>query len=63
MTELTRLIRNRSKRAEQIKTNRSSSLTAGLDPNIRLERELEDTEYAEVGFNKGLMALFVVVLG
>ena len=40
----------------------SSSLTAGFDPTIRLERKLEDTEYAEVGFNKGLMTLVVVVL-
>ena len=61
MTEVTRLIRNKSKRAEPIRTNRSSSLTGVFDPNIRLERELEDTEYADDGFDNGLIAL--VVLG
>ena len=57
MTEETRLVRNRSNRAEPSRTNRSSSLTGGFDPNIILERELKDSEYSVVGFNNGLIAL------
>ena len=54
MTELTRLTRNRSNRAEPIRLNRSSSLTGGFDPNIMFEKKLEDLE---VDFNNGLIAL------